>query len=206
MPFGAALVRNSLSIAPGFQIANVFVMARAYNVYVERASSAILFSTLCGVVTVSVSRGLYSKRVVLATAYKLADRWAVLVDDEGPDRWRLYLIGAGGSEAHAALKTLVHELTDQVIRERLDEETRDLRTLIVAQVTSVAKNVAVAEDRDELAREPFGLVSLDFERLVDIDLLDESSLDENLPDGALGLGHAPTVSQNALRAAKLNAL
>lgn len=45
-----AVVEASLPIA-----ANVFIMARAYNVYVERASSAILFSTLCAVVTVSLA-------------------------------------------------------------------------------------------------------------------------------------------------------
>jgi malonate transporter len=43
-----AVVEASLPVA-----ANVFIMARAYNVYVERTSSAILVSTVCGVVTVS---------------------------------------------------------------------------------------------------------------------------------------------------------
>ena len=43
-----AVVEASLPVA-----ANVFIMARAYNTYVERTSSAILFSTVCGVVTVS---------------------------------------------------------------------------------------------------------------------------------------------------------
>ena len=43
-----AVVEASLPIA-----ANVFTVARAYDVYAERASSAILFSTICAVVTVS---------------------------------------------------------------------------------------------------------------------------------------------------------
>ncbi len=52
-----ATVEASLPVA-----ANVFVMARAYNVYVERASSAILFSTLCGVVTVSALLAILAPR------------------------------------------------------------------------------------------------------------------------------------------------
>lgn len=52
-----ATVEASLPIA-----ANVFVMARAYDVYVERASSAILFSTLCGVVTVSALLAVFAPR------------------------------------------------------------------------------------------------------------------------------------------------
>ena len=43
-----AVLEASLPLA-----ANVFIMARAYNVYVERASSAILLSTICAVFTVS---------------------------------------------------------------------------------------------------------------------------------------------------------
>ena len=43
-----AVIEASLPIAT-----NVFIMARAYDVYVERTSSAILFSTICAVVTVS---------------------------------------------------------------------------------------------------------------------------------------------------------
>lgn len=89
-----------------------------------------------GVVTVSVSRSVYSKRAVLAAAYKLSDRWAVLIDDDGPDRFRLYLLGLTEEGASAGVTALVHELTDQAIRERLDDETRDLRTLIVAQAFS----------------------------------------------------------------------
>jgi His-Xaa-Ser system protein HxsD len=92
--------------------------------------------TEAGVVAVSVSRALYSKRVALSAAYKLSDRWAVLVDEDGPERWALYLLGLSPEGAEAGLTTLVHELTDQAVRERLDQETRDLRTLIVAQAFS----------------------------------------------------------------------
>jgi len=52
-----ATIEASLPVA-----ANVFVMARAYGVYVERASSAILFSTLCAVVTVSTLLAVFAPR------------------------------------------------------------------------------------------------------------------------------------------------
>lgn len=104
--------------------------------------------TDAGVVAVSVSRALYSKRVVLSAAYKLSDQWAVLVDDDGPERWALYLVGLSPEGATEGLATLIHELTDQAVRERLDEETRDLRTLIVAQAFSEGNLLDTARESD----------------------------------------------------------
>ena len=112
------------------------------------AVSAPILCTDAGVVAFSVSRAIYSKRVVLTTAYKLADRWAVLVDDDGPERWKLFLLGLTPEGATAGMRTLVHELTDQAIRERLDEETRDLRTLIVAQAFSEGNLLEPTRDSD----------------------------------------------------------
>ena len=119
--------------------------------------SAPIVRTDAGVVAVSVSRALYSKRVVIATAYKLSDRWAVLVDDDGPERWTLYLLGLSPEGATAGVTTLVHELTDQAVRERLDEETRDLRTLIVAQAFSEGNLLDPTRDsQDPLDTPPSG--------------------------------------------------
>lgn len=100
------------------------------------AATAPIVRAAGGLVAISISRALYSKRCVLATAYRVSDRWAVLVDDDGPDRWALYLLGLAPDGASDALTAVVHELTDQAVRERLDDETRDLRTLIVAQAFS----------------------------------------------------------------------
>jgi len=105
--------------------------------------------TNAGVVAFSVSRALYSKRVVLAAAYKLSDRWAVLVDDDEPGRWTLFLLGLSPEGATVGLKAMVHELTDQAVRERLDEETRDLRTLIVAQAFSEGNLLDSSRDSED---------------------------------------------------------
>jgi predicted permease len=50
-----AVVEASLPIA-----ANVYIMARAYGIYVERTSAAILASTICAVVTVSAVLALFA--------------------------------------------------------------------------------------------------------------------------------------------------
>ena len=108
-------------------------------------------------VAVSVSRALYSKRVVLSASYKLSDRWAVLVDDDGPERWILYLLGLSPEGAGEGLTSLVHELTDQAVREKLDQETLDLRTLIVAQAFSEGNLLDPTRESDDPpldAREP----------------------------------------------------
>lgn len=113
--------------------------------------------TAAGVVAVSVSRALYSKRVVLSASYKLSDRWAVLVDDDGPERWILYLLGLSPEGAGEGLTSLVHELTDQAVREKLDQETLDLRTLIVAQAFSEGNLLDPTRESDDPpldAREP----------------------------------------------------
>lgn len=107
-----------------------------------------------GGAAVSVSRSLYSKRVVLAAAYKLSNRWAVLVDDAGPERWMLYVLGPGQSDTAVGLSALIHELTDQAIRERLDEETRDLRTLIVAQAFSEGNLLETPRDDEHTTSAP----------------------------------------------------
>lgn len=115
---------------------------------VAQPEAAAIVRTDAGVVTVSVSREIYSRRVVLAAAYKLSNRWATLVDEDGPGRWRLYLIGLTPEDASGGLTFLVQELTDQALRERLDEETRDLRTLIVAQAFAEGNLLDPDRDRD----------------------------------------------------------
>ena len=89
-----------------------------------------------GTAAVSVSNEVYSRKAVLAAAYKLSDRCAVLVDTDGDRRWVLYLIGQVSTDATVLLKALVKELTDQALREQLEAEFGAVRTLIVAQAFS----------------------------------------------------------------------
>jgi His-Xaa-Ser system protein HxsD len=85
---------------------------------------------------VSVSRAVYSRRALLAAGYKLSDRCAVLVDEDGADRWVVYLVARHGTDVQSLLTSLVRELGDQALRDRLEEEFGAVRTLIVAQAFS----------------------------------------------------------------------
>jgi His-Xaa-Ser system protein HxsD len=89
-----------------------------------------------GTAAVSVSREVYSRKAVLAAAYKLSDRCAVLVDTDGDQRWVLYLLGQEADDSKALLETLIKELADQALRDRLEQEFGAVRTLIVAQAFS----------------------------------------------------------------------
>lgn len=120
-----------------------------YQDPVGRTGRSPIVRTDAGVLALSVSRSIYSRRVVLAAAYKLSDRWATLVDDEGPERWTLYLVGLTPEGADAGLTLLIQELNDQAIRERLDDETRDLRTLIVAQAFSEGNLLDPTRDSED---------------------------------------------------------
>lgn len=102
------------------------------------------------VAALSVSRDVYSRRAVLAAAYKLADRCAVLIDADGEDRWALYVIAAADADAGAHLSQLVRELDDQALRDELEQQFGAVRTLIVAQAFSegnlLERTPAHAED------------------------------------------------------------
>lgn len=84
----------------------------------------------------SVSRTTYAKRAVLAAAYKLADRAAVLIDDDGRDRWVIYVIARPGGDAKTLLPALIRELGDQALRDELEQQFGAIRTLTVAQAFS----------------------------------------------------------------------
>jgi His-Xaa-Ser system protein HxsD len=101
-------------------------------------ANAIVPAWLAGstVAALSVSRSVYSKRAVLAAAYKLSDRAAVLVDQDGDNRWIVYVIARREGDAKALLPTLIQELGDQALRAELEQQFGDLRTLLVAQAFS----------------------------------------------------------------------
>jgi His-Xaa-Ser system protein HxsD len=85
---------------------------------------------------VSISRDVYSRRAVLAAAYKLSDRCAVLVDTDGEKRWVLFLIMAAAQDPRSLMQALIKELDDQALRDQLEEQFGAVRTLIVAQAFS----------------------------------------------------------------------
>src|SRR5689334_5321639 len=61
---------------------------------------------------VSVSRAVYSRRALLAAGYKLSDRCAILVDEDGADRWVIYLLARPGATLQPILTSLIRELGD----------------------------------------------------------------------------------------------
>ncbi len=79
---------------------------------------------------------MYSRRAVLAAAYKLSDRCAVLVDADDATRWTLYLLADSSVDAQGLVPALIRELADQALRDQLEAQFGDLRTLIVAQAFS----------------------------------------------------------------------
>jgi His-Xaa-Ser system protein HxsD len=104
----------------------------------------------------SVSRAVYSRTAVLATAYKLSDRCVVLVDTDGDERWILYLVASPGADVKALLPTCIRELGDQALREQLEQEFGQLRTLIVAQAFSEGNLLDPARDTADDRLDPCG--------------------------------------------------
>lgn len=84
----------------------------------------------------TVSRAVYSRRAVLAAAYKFSDRHAVLVDTDGDDRWALFIVASDAMDLRPVVAALVKELADQALREQLEQEFGPVRSLIVAQAFS----------------------------------------------------------------------
>ena len=107
-----------------------------------------------GTAGVSISAKVYSRNVVLAAAYKLSDRCAVLVDTDGDDRWVLYLIGQIDDDPRPLIQALANELGDQALRERLESEFGALRTLIVAQAFSEGNLLDPDEDASRHGVDP----------------------------------------------------
>jgi His-Xaa-Ser system protein HxsD len=100
-----------------------------------------------GTAAVSVSNEVYSRKAVLAAAYKLSDRCAVLVDTDGDKRWALFLIGSAETDTRLLIEALVRELGDQALREQLEDQFGAVRTLIVAQAFSEGN--LLDPDRDD---------------------------------------------------------
>lgn len=109
-------------------------------------------STAC----VTLSRSVYTLKAVLAAAYKFSDRYAVLVDTEGDDRWAVFLVGPEGGELNSVLAAFANELGDQQLRGLLEQEFGDLRTLIVAQAFSEGNLLDPGRDAADDRADPQG--------------------------------------------------
>lgn len=95
----------------------------------------------------TIDRSLYSKRVVLAAAYKFSDRLAVLVDIDSENRWAIYFLGSNLLALNQVLEAFAKELTDQALREQLEQDFGAVRDLIVAQAFSEGNLLEDTADR-----------------------------------------------------------
>src|SRR5688500_8160771 len=84
----------------------------------------------------SLARDVYSLRSVLAAAYKFSDRCAALVDTDGEDRWAVFIIGQDIDQIEKIRGAFINDLADQQLRDLLERQFAELRTLIVAQAFS----------------------------------------------------------------------
>ena len=110
-----------------------------------------------GTAVLSVSREVYSLKAVLAAAYKVSGKFAVLIDSDGPDRWGLFVVGRETDDAIALAQILSKELGDQALREQLENEFGALRTLIVAQAFSEGNLLDPTRDADDFVSDARGV-------------------------------------------------
>ena len=84
----------------------------------------------------SLALSVYSLRSVLAAAYKLSNRIAVLVDSDGEERLAVFLISVDEAQVEDDVTAFMNELADQQLGTLLEAEFGALRTLVVAQAFS----------------------------------------------------------------------
>lgn len=101
------------------------------------------------VASISVARSVYSRRAVLATAYKLSGPLVVLPDADGPDRWVLHVVAETPGAAASAVPALIRELVDQALRDELETQFGELRNLVVAQAFSEGNLLDEARSKDD---------------------------------------------------------
>ena len=108
------------------------------------------------VAALSVSRSVYSRKAVLAAAYKLSDRCTIFVDADGDDRWAIFLIAQAGGDPKSLLPVVIRELGDQAVRDTLEQEFGAVRTLIVAQAFSEGNLLDPSRDDADPRLDPRG--------------------------------------------------
>src|SRR5436189_5559653 len=83
-----------------------------------------------------IDREVFSIDAVLRAAYKFTDRAHVFIQthDTRPNRWLVVLRPkTEAQDTHDLAGNFANELIDQRLRERLEQQFGDVRTLIVAQ-------------------------------------------------------------------------
>jgi His-Xaa-Ser system protein HxsD len=110
-------------------------------------------------IAVAVDLGIFSVDAVLRATYKLADRCYPFIhrDHVQPSTAMVCLVGRSADADIASLALeLQNELVDQQLRCRLDEQFKDLRTLIVAQAFSEGNLLDPTSDVEDYRADPHG--------------------------------------------------
>jgi His-Xaa-Ser system protein HxsD len=99
---------------------------------------------------IEIDTSIYSREAVVRASYKFSDRCHILLDSH-PERAGHLLVYLDPKTAIADLQTIygefANELLDQQLREQLEGQFADVRTLIVAQ--AFAEGNLLDVDRDE---------------------------------------------------------
>jgi His-Xaa-Ser system protein HxsD len=113
-----------------------------------------------GSVALEVDRELFSMDAVLRTAYKFTDRAHVFIQthDTRPDRWLVVIRSKSNDHQGEALSgDFSNELIDQRLRERLEQQFGDVRTLIVAQAFAEGNLLDAGRADDDYVSDPRGI-------------------------------------------------
>jgi His-Xaa-Ser system protein HxsD len=82
---------------------------------------------------------------ITAVAQRLGDRAGVAAIQEG-EKWLLTIIPRPGFDIDAICADTLSQLADQMLRERLEQETRPVRALIMTQIFSASNLANPAHD------------------------------------------------------------
>jgi His-Xaa-Ser system protein HxsD len=113
-----------------------------------------------GVVALEIDRSVFSIDAVLRAAYKFTDRCHIFIQthDTRPDRWLVVIRAKTEADRndHVAGE-FANELIDQRLRQRLEEQFSDVRTLIVAQAFSEGNLLDPTRDESDYQSDPRGI-------------------------------------------------
>jgi His-Xaa-Ser system protein HxsD len=110
-------------------------------------------------IAVPVDLTVYSLDATMRAAYKLTDRcFSFIVRNPGHDTEAfVYIVGrSASSDLSALVLEFRNELLDQQLRCRLEEQFKDVRTLIVAQAFSEGNLIDAHADEGDYRGDPIG--------------------------------------------------
>jgi His-Xaa-Ser system protein HxsD len=110
-----------------------------------------------GSIALDIDRELFSMDVVLRSSYKFTDRCHIFIQthETRMDRWTVVIRPKNADPNVIELAgDFSNELIDQRLRERLEQQFGDVRTLIVAQAFAEGNLLDAAGADDDYASDP----------------------------------------------------